>query len=214
MIAQEITLTGKEFEGNNTSVFEIPPYGLRAYALFYAKYGLKQEFSQKELDWVVSESMKKKIFALLLNAGWIIKKQRGTYVCLGPEKIFQKILEYKVQKIIKSAKKDYCFTGLSAVEIWSDFSYIQRSWEKSPYFIKVLKKDLKYWKEFFNSYKIPNYLNSGSTIGEYIILIPVNNLEFSQKEGLKVEKLQFTISMAKKNNIYLYAYNYMKEKYG
>jgi hypothetical protein len=35
-----------EFSG----VFEIPTYLLRAYALFYVKYGLKQEFSQKELD--------------------------------------------------------------------------------------------------------------------------------------------------------------------
>lgn len=214
MITQEIIINKKEFEENSASVFEIPPYGLRAYALFYAKYGLKQEFSQKELDWVVSESMKKKIFALLLNAGWIVKKQRNTYTCISPDKIFQKILAYKVPQIIKSAKKDYCFTGLSAIEIWSDYSYVQRSWEKSPYFIKVLKKDLKYWQEFFNSYKIPTYLNSGSTIGEYIILIPVNSIEFSQKEDLKVEKLQFTISMAKNNNIYLYAYNYMKEKYG
>jgi len=210
MINQEITIN----EEQNAQVFEIPAYGLRAYALFYSKYGSKQEFSQKELDWIVSESMKKKIFALLLNSGWIIKKSKNTYFCVSPENIFKQILKYKVPEIVKSAKKDYCFTGLSAIEIWSDYSYVQRSWEKSPYFIKVLKKDLKYWQEFLNSYKIPNYLNSGTTIGEYVILVPVANLEYEEKEGLKVEKLQETIKITKNNNIYLYAYNYIKEKYG
>ena len=197
-----------------SKIFEIPPYGLRAYALFYTKYGLKQEFSQKELDWIVSDSMKKKIFALLLRAGWIVKQQRNTYVCMGPEKIFQQMLAYKVPQLIKNAKKDYCFTGLSAIEIWSDYSYVQRSWEKSPYFIKVLKKDLNYWQNFFNSYKIPTYLNSGSTIGEYTILVPVEELGFEVKEDIKVEKLKATMQIAKGNNIYLYAYDYMKEKYG
>jgi len=203
------TQDNSEFSG----VFEIPTYLLRAYALFYVKYGLKQEFSQKELDWVVGESMKKKIFALLLKAGWIAKKQRNTYVCLNPETLLRKMLDFKVPFLMKNTEKPYCFTELSAIEIWSDYSYTQRSWEKSPYFIKVLKKDLKYWQDFFNSYRIPNYLNSGSTIGEYIILIPVERLDYVKKEELKVEKLKDTMKIAN-NNIYLYAYNYMKEKYG
>ena len=44
-------------------------------------------------------------------------------------------------------------------------------------YIKVLKKDLKYWKDFFNKSNIPNYVNQGSTIGEYVILIPVEKLK-------------------------------------
>ncbi|MEK6936420.1 MAG: hypothetical protein AABW67_06550, partial [Nanoarchaeota archaeon] len=100
-----------------------------------------------------------------------------------------------------------------AVEIWSDYSYVQRGIEKSPYFIKVLKKDLKYWKNFFNKHNIPNYVNQGTTIGEYIILIPVRNLGFVEKEDYKVESLKETIKLAKLNEMYLYAYNYIKNKY-
>jgi len=204
-----------EFEAQQeqSNIFEIPPYGLRAYALFYAKHGLKQEFNQKELDWIVGESMKKKIFALLLRAGWIAKKQRSTYVCLSPESIFRKMVEFKVPSLMKDAKKEYCFTGLSAIEIWSDYSYVQRSWEKSPYFINILKRDLKYWKNFFNKNKVPNYVKSGASIGEYIILNPVEKLKLEDKGLLKVEPLKETMEAAKNNNIYLYAYNYMKEKY-
>jgi len=102
---------------------------------------------------------------------------------------------------------------LSAIEIWSDYSYVQRGMEKSPYFIKILRKDLKYWKTFFNSHNIQNYIGEGSTIGEYIILIPVKELIFEEKGGYKVEGLRQTMRLAKLNEMYGYAYNYMKNKY-
>jgi len=107
----------------------------------------------------------------------------------------------------------YAFTGLSAIEIWSDFSYVQRGIEKSPYFIKVLKGDLEYWKKFFNGYNMPNYVNEGSTIGEYVILIPVNRLDYENREGVNVEPLASSLKEAKVNSMYEYAYNYMTKKY-
>ena len=192
---------------------EIPQYGLKAYALFFSKHKDKEEFKQSELDWIVGQSMKKKIFSLLLRAGWVKKQSDNTYICINPEIVIKSLLEFKVPQIIKEAERDYTFTNLSAVEIWSDYSYVQRGIEKSPYFIKVLKKDLKYWKNFFNKHNIPNYVNEGTTIGEYIILIPVEKLSFVEKEGYKVEGLKETIRLAKLNEMYLYAYNYIKEKY-
>jgi predicted transcriptional regulator len=192
---------------------EIPQYGLKAYALFYNKHKENEEFSQSELDWIVGQSMKKKIFSLLLKSGWIKKKSKNTYICTSPKDIMKGLLELKVQNIIKESKKDYAFTGLSAIEIWSDYSYVQRGIERSPYFIKVLKKDLKYWKNFFNKNNIPNYVEKGSTIGEYVILIPVEKLSFVKKDELFVESLKDTIKIAKLNEMYLYAYNYIKKKY-
>ena len=154
-------------------ISEIPPYCLRAYALFFSRHGSRESFKQSELDWIVGQSMKKKIFSVLLRFGWITKDSRDSYTCVEPQTVIKGLLEFKVPEIIKEAKKVYSFTGLSAVEIWSDYSYIQRGMEKSPYFIKVLRKDLRYWKEFFNKKNIPNYVNEFSTIGEYIILIQV-----------------------------------------
>jgi len=193
---------------------EIPNYGLRAYALFYSRHGLNEEFSQSDLDWIVGQSMKKKIFSLLLNNGWIKKVSRDSYKCVDPKVILKGLLEFKVTQIIKESKKPYAFTGLSAVEIWSDYSYIQRGRDKSPYYIKILKKDLRYWKNFFSSYRIPNYVGSGSTIGEFIILEPVEKFNFSDKDEIKVETLKETEKMAKANSFYAYPYHYMKEKYG
>ena len=193
---------------------EIPNYGLRAYALFFSRHGVREEFSQSDLDWIVGQSMKKKIFSLLVNNGWIKKVSLNSYKCVNPEVILKGLLEFKVSQIIKKAKKPYAFTGLSAIEIWSDYSYIQRGREKSPYYIKVLKKDLKYWKAFFNRHRVPNYVKSGSTIGEFVILMPVGKLDSIEKDELQVETLKETEKTAKANSFYAYPYNYMKEKYG
>src|SRR3989344_9376271 len=111
----------------------IPEYGLRAYALFFSKHGSREAFTQNELDWILGESMKKKVFSLLLSNGWIEKQSRNSYTCKNPEKIFRSLLDFKIPSIIKKAEKDYAFTKLSAIEIWSDYSYIQRGIEKSPY---------------------------------------------------------------------------------
>ncbi|MBS3131461.1 hypothetical protein J4212_03455 [Candidatus Woesearchaeota archaeon] len=194
-------------------ITEIPQYCLRAYSLFYSKHGSREAFGQNELDWIVSQSMKKKIFSILLKSGWIEKASKNTYKCVQPDKVVKGLLEFKVPEIMKQAERPYAFTSLSSIEIWSDFVYIQRGMERSPYFMKVLKKDLKYWKDFFNSYNVPNYINEGSAIGEFVVLIPVGRLNAVDKEGLYVEPLKETMKIARENEMYSYAYNYMREKY-
>lgn len=193
---------------------EIPQYGLRAYALFFTKHGTGEEFGQSDLDWIVGQSMKKKIFSLLLRSGWIRKKSRDKYVCVSPERAVKELLEFKVPSAIKESERSYAFTDLSAIEIWSDYSYVQRGIEKSPYFIKVLRRDLGYWKAFFRKRDIPFYLDRGATIGEYVILKLVDSLSFVEKDGFKVIDLFEAAKIAEKNEIYSYAYNYIRRKYG
>jgi len=193
---------------------EIPQYGLKAYALLFSKHGTQGEFRQSELDWIVSTSMKKKIFALLLRSGWIKKHSNGKYSCANPSNAIKGLLEFRVPEIMRTAKKDYSFTQLSAVEIWSDFSYVQRGREKSPYFVKILRKDLKYWKQFFSRNEMPDYVGHGGTIGEYVILVPVSRLSHVEKNGFKVDPLKETMRYAKSNEVFAYASEYMKSKYG
>ena len=193
---------------------EIPQYGLKAYALLFSKHGTHGKFRQSELDWIVSISMKKKIFSLLMRTGWIKKNPEGTYSCTNPSDAIKGLLEFRVPEIMKHAERAYAFTKLSAVEIWSNFSYVQRGLEKSPYFIRILQKDLKYWKDFFNSNEIPNYVSSGRAIGEFAILIPVRSLSFEEKNGFKVDSLKETMKYAKSNEMYAYASKYIEKKYG
>lgn len=193
---------------------EIPKYVFKAYAMFYLKYGNKAEFKQSGLDWIISISMKKKIFSYLLRAGWIKKIKRNSYKCVKIEEVMEDLFKFKVPEIIKKAKKAYAFSMMSAAEIWSDYSYIQRSWEHSPYFIKVLKQDLPYWKNFFREKGVPVYIKEGTTIGEFIILIPVDKLKFEEKNELRVEPINETINFCKKNNLFNYPLKYIEGKYG
>lgn len=193
---------------------EIPAYAQRAYALLYSKYGWQKPFTQSVIDWITSGSMQKKIFSVLLRAGWISKKSRDMYLCKRPEKVMEELLEFKVPEIIKKATRPYAFTGLSAIEIWSDYVYVQRGRERSPYFIKILARNLPYWKKYWNHYSIPHYLHQGSTIGEFMILIPVKKMKSVERGGFFVEPLSDTIKSAKKNEMFAYAYQYLVKKYG
>lgn len=193
---------------------EIPQYGLKAYALLFSRHSTTGRFRQSELDWIVSVSMKKKIFALLLHRGWIKKNKDKTYSCSDPSDAIKGLLEFRVPDIMRNAEKKYAFTQSSAIEIWSDFSYVQRGLEKSPYFIKILKKDMKYWRNFFNSNEIPNYVCSGATIGEFVILVPASSFSFEEKDEFKVDMLKETMKYAESNDIYAYARDYIKNKYG
>ena len=193
---------------------EVPPYGLKAFALLFSRHGVHEPFRQSDLDWIVSVSMKKKIFSLLMRTGWIKKNQDKTYSCTNPSDAIKGLLDLRVPEIIQNAKKKYAFTQSSAIEIWSDFSYVQRGFEKSPYFIKVLKKDLNYWKEFFSHNGIPHYIRSGMTIGEFVILIPVNTVAFEEKDGFKVDSLKETIANARSNEIHAYELEYIRKRYG
>lgn len=188
---------------------EIPAYALRAYALFYTKYGSREPFTQTALDWITGTSMKKKIFSVLMHAGWIQKKDRSSYICTNPVKAIQGLLEFKVPTIIKEAIKPYAFTGLSAVEIWSDYVYVQRGIEKSPYFIEVMRKDIPYWKNFFHQHSIPVYVKKGTTIGEFVIIIPKEKFRPVTKEAISVIPLKEALKMAQENEMYAYAYHYM-----
>ncbi len=193
---------------------EIPGYALRAYALFYTKYGSREPFTQTALDWITGTSMKKKIFSVLMHAGWIQKKDRTNYVCISPDKAVERLLDFKVPVIIKEAVKPYAFTGLSAIEIWSDYVYVQRSRERSPYFIEVLRRDMPYWKRFFHQHSIPAYVEKGTTIGEFVIMMPKDKIGPVQKEIISVIPLKEAMRMAQENEMYAYAYHYMRKKYG
>jgi len=193
---------------------EIPYAGMRAYALLFTRFGATRPFTQSELDFIFSSSMKKKIFSTLLNSGWIAKSGRRDYVCNKPEEIMRHLLDFKVPEMMRAAQKPYAFSGLSAIEIWSDYSYTQRSYGRSPYFIKVLHKDLPYWKGFFASKRVPVYTGKGTSIGEFVILLPAAKFSSVEKGGVQVEPLREAMAEAKENGMHSYAYEYMRRKYG
>jgi len=192
---------------------EIPKYALRAYGLLYTKYGAEEGFSQDNLNWIVSSSMRKKIFSVLLNSGWIAKISRRAYGCIEPKIIFSALFSFKVPDVLKKSKREYCYSKMSAVEILTDFSYIQRSWEHSPYFVKIKEADLGYWKGFLSKEGIPFFIEEGSFIGEFIILEPQKRLSCSIYNGFPVENLGIVVKFCQKNPLFEYPLAYLKQKF-
>ena len=193
----------------------MPDYALKCYALLYTKYGT-EEFDQGSLSWFLSEPMRKKIFHVLTKGGWLRRVSRGKYACIRPEEVFRKQFEFKVPEMMGAAKRPWCYTSASAVEIWTDFSYVQRSWEYSPYFIKVLRRDIRYWKRFFRANGISVFVReAGSAIGEFVVLNPVEKLDYVTHEGSPVDRLEDVVKFCERNSsTFEYPLAYLARKHG
>ena len=191
---------------------EIPSYALRAYGLLFTKYRLRP-FSASALNWMVSEAMKKKIFWVLKESKWIEKSGSDQYVCRQPKQVFKELFEFKVPTALKQVVKAWRFIGMSAVEIWTDYSYIQRSWEHSPYFIEVEQKDIKYWKKLLSAKGIPYFMKNGSSIGEFVILMPVKKIKINIHNDANVMSIKETFEYCKENAFTEYPLAYLSKKY-
>ena len=73
---------------------------------------------------------------------------------------------------------------------------------------------MDYWKSFFSKNDITFYIDHGATKGEYVIVKPVSRLRSVQKDGFGVVSLSEAKRKAKSNEVYNYAYDYMRRKYG
>jgi hypothetical protein len=192
----------------------IPNYAQEAYAVLYNKFN-ENSFPSSYLNWFVSSSMSKKTFHVLEKAGWIRRIEKGRYVCVNPDKVFKSMIEFKVPRLLEKAGRRYAYTEASAVEIWSDFSFIQRSWEHSPYYVKILQSELKDWLKYFAKHRVNVFVNSAKpALGEFVILKPEKRLRYETHNNLPVEALDKTVRYCERHiDAFEYPLAYMKAKF-
>ena len=167
----------------------LPAYAQEAYAILRNRFA-EGSFPADYLSWFISRNMAKKTLFVLEHAGWIRRERRGSYVCVNADDAFRSMLEYKVPKLLLESGMRYAYAGASAVEVWTDFSYVQRSWEHSPYRVKVLEGDLKKWVGIFRSHRVKaSVLKPEAALGESVVLEPVKRLSPVSHGGLPVEPL-------------------------
>lgn len=191
-------------------MLELPGYGLRSYAVLLNRHGTEEPFGQSDFEWIVSEPMRKKIFALLVRAGWIQKTGNRQYRCVPPEKAITGLLEFKVPAVLQKTSLPYALCGMSALEVWSDYAYIQRELSCSPYFVQVLRKDLNAWKRFLNSESVPHFVKEGTTVGEFVILVPVQKINSVQRHGFHVQPASDAVRENEDNPLHQYAIRWIK----
>jgi len=189
----------------------------QVYAVLWNKFG-KRHFSTRELgflDVFLSRGMKKKVLFNLSEAGWIKNEKRGSYRCVNPQNIFEAFFKPKMMNLLKVSVMKWCFSSLNALEVYSDFSVEHRSWLSSPFYIKVLKRDLKKWIKIFKKHDIPVYKNqTKAELGEYVVLIPKAGFKVNIVDNYPVEPLEEVIKFAKQRSFeFAFELRYLSEKY-
>lgn len=184
------------------------------YGLLYLKFESKP-FGLDSVRWYFSKQTLKKLIFNLVKSGWLKRAGRGVYACISPKEAVSGLFEPMVREALQESDLSYCFTKASAAEVWSDETYIQRSWEYSPFFVKVLKKDLKMWRAFLDSKEIKYFVETPSNaIGEFVVLVPVASMKVDFHNGWPVEPLQETIGFCEANkDSFEYVLAYLSNKY-
>ena len=192
----------------------VPTYAQEAYAVLRSRFG-SDSFPADYLSWFVSRSMVKKTLHTLEHAGWIRRVERGSYVCKNADEIFRLMVEFRVPTLLSEAGMRYAYTEASAVEVWTDSSYIQRSWEHSPYFVRVLRSDLGRWIRYFRAHKVKVFTSKPElAMGEFVILKPERGFANATHNGLPVDRLESTVSYSEKHiHTFEYPLAYMKAKF-
>lgn len=196
-------------------VSPVPAYAQEAYAVLHGHFG-DGEFGPEYLAWFVSKTMVKKLLHVLEKAGWTRRVGRGRYVCVTPDGIFQSMVRFRVPQLLETAGRPYAYADASAVEIWTDYSYIQRSWEHSPYFVKVLRRDVRFWVSYFRANKIRVFVGeAGTALGEFVVLQPQPRLASQTRAGLPVDPVKSVVRFCERNiDAFEYPLAYMKAKFG
>ena len=192
----------------------MPTYAQEAYAVLYNRFA-GESFPANYLGWFISPSMVKKTLHILEKAGWIRRIEKGKYVCVNPDEIFKSMVQFKVPGLLERVGRKYAYTEASAVEIWTDFSYIQRNWEHSPYYVKVLRDELKQWIEYFRKHRVNVFTGTAKpSLGEFVILKPAEKLSSEMHNGLPAESLEWTARYCEKHiDAFEYPLAYLKARF-
>src|SRR5437879_13622593 len=167
------------------------------------------------MSWFVARSRVKKTLHTLEHAGWIRRVEKGSYVCKNADDIFESMVEYRVPSLLSRAGMRYAYAEASAVEVWTDYSYVQRSWEHSPYFVRVLRSDLERWVSYFRTHKVKVFTSRPElAMGEFVILKPAGEFAIVTHNDLPVDPLKLAVSYSEKNvHTFEYPLAYLQAKF-
>jgi len=191
---------------------------LKLYSWLWKSFGNKK-FSLEEFRTVFPSSHHKKIIFDLVKLGYIQRIGRGEYKVIEPKKFVDKIVEknLKQRDILEKVDKKYAFCDNGAVIIWTD-GYYWTGFTKGfkPVHIRILERDLKWWKDFFKKNGIEYALEgeNRTLFGLTYILHPKKDFKVEKKDDTFVIPLDETVEFCMNNRlIYEPALEYLDEHY-
>lgn len=191
---------------------------VKMYGWMYEAFG-SREFTMNEFRAVFPSSQHAKVIHDLVKLDFIKRIKRGRYNVVEPVEFVHSIVKdnLKQEDLIKIAERKYVYCNSDAVRIWSD-GYYWTGYTKGfkPTHIKILKKDLKYWVEFFHKHKAEYVIEkeNKTLFGLTYILHLSDKLTIEKKDGISVIPLDEVIEFCKINELtYMPALEYLDEKY-
>jgi hypothetical protein len=99
--------------------------------------------------------------------------------------------------------------------VWTDYGYIQRSWEHSPYFVKVLRSDLDRWIGHLRKHKVKVFTSKPEmAMGEFVVLKPSGGFAVEMHNGLPVDPLTSAVAYSEKHiHTFEYPLAYLQAKF-
>lgn len=177
------------------------------------------EFTIDDFRAVFPSSRPCKVMHDLIRLNYVNRIKRGKYRVMAPDKFVERIVgeNLKQEDILKNAMKKYAYCDNDAVNIWTDGYY----WTGftagfKPIHIKVLEKDINWWKNFFrkNDAEFSRAGESKTLFGLSYILHPEKRFRIEKKDGIPVIPLEEAIEFCKKNELaYRPALEYLDDKY-
>jgi hypothetical protein len=190
----------------------------KMYGWLYEAFGTI-EFTINDFRAVFPSPQHTKIIHDLINLDFVKRVKRGIYKVRAPKEFVRNIVEDNLKQgdILKEAEKKYAFCGSDAVGLWTD-GYYWTGFTKGfkPVHVKVLKKDLSYWRGFFKKNNVEFALeNERKTLfGLTYILHPARDFKVEIRDDIYVVPLKEVIAFCKENELtYRPALEYLDEKY-
>ena len=155
----------------------------------------------------------------LIKLDFMKRVKRGKYKVVRPKEFIERIVRENLEKedILERAERRYAFSDSTAVNIWSD-GYYWTDFTKGfkPIHIKVLKKDLDYWNDFFKANDAEYVFDDEhrTLFGLTYIVHPVDRFDTELKDKAPVVSLEETIRFCKRNQfVYRPVLEYLDKKY-
>ena len=179
------------------------------YELWIIMWKWKKEFSVKEFISTFQTPNPNKTLFDMVKKGFLEKVKRGQYRVISPEQLFKnRINVSRYYNFLKEVTLKYSLTSQDAVFLWTKGGYqIDRFFGFYPIYIKVLKSDLKKWKQLLKSNGMRYYVRGNKLketfFGTFYMLVPKEKFTNKKVNELYVDSLSETIKFCRKN-IYQY----------
>ena len=190
----------------------------KMYGWLYNIYG-NTTFTIDDFKMTFPSPQPVKIIHDLIRLKYMKRVKRGKYQIIKPEDYVKRIVKENLdtEDILKESDKKYAFTNSTAVNIWTDGTYLTGFTKGfKPIHIQILKKDTKHWNDFFKKNNAEYVLEgeNKTLFGLTYILHPKDSFNFEIKDDNFVVPLREIIKYCQKN-IYLYrpALEYIERKY-